>query len=404
MLPDSHLPLQTIFWASVFIVLYTYLIYPVLLIAISSLRQALGDIRYAASTRERRRRLGRSAEELPAVSVVFAAYNEEAVMAEKMANCAAIDYPREKIEFLAGCDGCSDRTVEIATAGAPPGARVLDLRPRSGKPSVLNRVTPMAAGEIVVLSDANTMFDPGAIRALVRHFADPSVGCVCGELRLLSPDGTPKPEGLYWRYEVFLKFFEGRMNMLLGANGGVFAIRRELFQPLPKNAIIDDFLIAMNIIQQGYRSVYDREAVGYEEAAASVQHEFHRRTRIGAGNYHALRYTWRLLLPWAGWICFSYWSHKVFRWLAPFALAAGFASAVALAWHPFYAVCAAAGVAGALLALLGYRMELRRAPRAIFSIPYYFLSMNLALFLGFIRFLTGGQSTVWRRTAREKKA
>lgn len=393
----------TLFWVSTGLVLYTYFLYPILLVCLAGVRQIRSDVRYAFNARDRRRKHAET-EYLPTVSVVFAAYNEASVIAEKMQNCRELDYPRDRLEILVGCDGCSDATVEIARAANVPEVDVLDLRPRSGKPSVLNSVTPRATGEIVVFSDANTMFAPSAIRALARHFVDPSIGCVCGELRLVSPDGTPKSEGLYWRYEVFLKFFESRMGMLLGANGGVFAIRRNLFSPLPKHAIIDDFLIGMNIVEQGYRCIYDREAYAIEEAAPTVQHEFHRRTRIGAGSFHALRYTWRLLMPTAGRIAFAYWSHKVFRWLVPFALCIAFLSALALLPNPFYAACALGGVGMAVLGMIGYRMESRQSSRALFSVPYYFLSMNLALFLGFIRFVMGAQSTVWRRTAREKKA
>jgi cellulose synthase/poly-beta-1,6-N-acetylglucosamine synthase-like glycosyltransferase len=280
---------------------------------------------------------------------------------------------------------------------------------RSGKPEVLNRLLREARGEIVVLSDANTMLAPDAVENLVRHFQDPAIGCVCGELRLVSPDGTPKSEGLYWRYEVFLKTMEGRLGLLLGANGGVYAIRRALFAPLPQNAIIDDFLVAMRIRAQGYRVIYDPEAVAVEEAAAGVRDEFKRRVRIGAGNFHALGLTASLLTPLAGRIFFSYWSHKVIRWLVPFALPVAFVAATTLAaaggpeaW--FYALCALGGIAVALLAGVGYRLELRQVHRSIFSVPYYFLSMNLALFLGFVRFLNGGQTTVWQRTAREKQA
>src|SRR5207249_1835521 len=159
---------------------------------------------------------------------------------------------------------------------------------------------------------ANTIIDRGAIRALVRHFRDAAVGCVSGELKLTAPCDAPKDEQTYWRYEVFLKILESRLNIVPGVNGTIFAIRRELYEPLPPYGIIDDFLIAMNIRGRRYRVIYDTEAIAHEEAALSIRHEFTRRIRIAAGAFHALRDTWRMLLPTAGPIAFSYWSHKVF--------------------------------------------------------------------------------------------
>jgi cellulose synthase/poly-beta-1,6-N-acetylglucosamine synthase-like glycosyltransferase len=406
--------LPYIFWISTGLVIYTYAVYPLLLIAIAGIQQVVRDMRYAASRGDRRRKAVRGYH--PRVSLVFSAYNEEAVIAAKMENCRTLTYPTEMLEILAGCDGCSDRTAELARAAKLPNLTVFDsgeFAGRSGKPEVLNRLVKLATGEFVIFSDANTMLAPDAIALLARHFNDPEgkekIGCVCGELRVQSRAGGPSTEGAYWRYEVFLKFLESRLGLLLGANGGVFAIRRDLFTPLPKQAIIDDFLVAMRIHDAGYSVVYDPEATALEEAAAGVRDEFKRRVRIGAGNFHALRFTARLLSPTSGRVFFSYWSHKILRWLVPFALPLAFAAAVGIAecdqfsdaLRLFCGACAAGGLLMILLGLVGYRLELRDIHRSIFSVPYYFLSMNLALLLGFVRFVTGEQTTVWHRTARE---
>jgi cellulose synthase/poly-beta-1,6-N-acetylglucosamine synthase-like glycosyltransferase len=333
------------------------------------------------------------------VSLVFAAHNEAAVIEEKLRNCAALAYPAERLEVLIGCDACTDNTVPLARAAGISNVQVFDFVQRGGKPSVLNRLMPFASGDLVVFCDANTLFERDTIHRLVRHFTRPDVGCVCGELRLRSaPEGNV--EGVYWKYETLLKFLESRMNMLLGANGGVFAIRRQLFRPIPSTGIIDDFLIAMQVRSVGYRIIYDPEAVAWEEAPPNIRHEFRRRVRIGAGNFSALRYTWKLLLPSAGAIAFSYWSHKVCRWLAPVALCSGMVAAVFLAAQPLYAAWAALGVLLIALASAGYRLETRGKHRRLFSIPYYFLSMNLALLLGMFRFLRGSQTLVWNPTVR----
>jgi cellulose synthase/poly-beta-1,6-N-acetylglucosamine synthase-like glycosyltransferase len=389
-----------VFWICIAEVAYTFAVYPLLLVAAGALAQVVRDIKYALRRHERRQRVAPGT--LPAVSLVFAAHNEAAVIEGKMSNCAAIDYPADLLEIVVGCDACDDGTPAAALAAGLPNVRVEDYPIRSGKPEVLNRTIPRARNAIVVLSDANTMLDPEAVLHLARHFADPRVGCVCGELRFTTQDGAVKSEGAYWRYEQILKFFESRMNMMVGANGGVFAIRRDLFTPLPPFAIIDDFLIAMRIRGFGYKVVYDPQAVAYEETGADARQEFQRRIRIGAGAWHALRYTWRMLLPSAGSVFFSYWSHKVMRWAAPFALSLALLSALLLSSHPFYRACALAGLTAVGAAWYGHSRELSgQRIGGLFAIPYYFLSMNLALMLGFFRFISGTRTSIWQRTARQ---
>jgi cellulose synthase/poly-beta-1,6-N-acetylglucosamine synthase-like glycosyltransferase len=226
---------------------------------------------------------------------------------------------------------------------------------------------------------------------------------VCGELRLRSR-GRPSGEQLYWRFETLLKFLESRLDMLVGANGAVFAIRRPLFAPIPADGVVDDFLVAMNVRSRGYRVIYEPEAVAWEEVAPDARHEFRRRVRIGAGNFLALRHTWRMLSPTAGAVSLAFWSHKVCRWLVPVFLAAAQISAAMLAREPLYGLAAILGGLIVLLALLGRRLDLRARYWAPASIPYYFLSMNLALFFGLIVFGRGTQSLVWTPTARTVSA
>jgi cellulose synthase/poly-beta-1,6-N-acetylglucosamine synthase-like glycosyltransferase len=321
------------------------------------------------------------------------------VIAAKIRNCLEQEYPLDRLEILIGCDACADRTAAAAVAMGSPNLRVIEYSERSGKPGTLNQLVPEAHGDVVVFSDANTLFAPGALRSLMRHFAQPQVGCVAGDLRL-RPAGGSETEGIYWRYESFLKFLESRLNMMVGAHGGMFATRRSLYEPLPEGTIVDDFLTAMRIRERGYRVVYDPEAVGYEETN-SIGQEFRRRVRIGAGNLHALRYTWRLLSPGAGLVAFSYWSHKVLRWLVPFALLLAFGCSVALARETPYAVFAVLSVWFVLMGWIGYRLERNRVRIRMLSVPCYFLSLNLALLCGFILYVCGRERGVWRPTARE---
>lgn len=389
--------LQALLAASAGMVLYTYCGYPLVLLLLTTVKQIAADIRFGLGKRNRRRSKGNS--QLPKVSMVFAAHNEARVIGQKMRNCKNLDYPVDRLEILVGCDGCTDRTAALARQANVPNARILEISKRVGKPATLNLLVPLAQGDIIVLCDSNTMFQPEALVSLVRHFEEQNVGSVCGELRLV--DGQKRnPENLYWKYETMLKFLESRLNMLVGANGGIFAIRRELFSPLPPDGIIDDFLVAMRIRAAGHRVVYDPEAVAIEELAEGVRHEFQRRIRIGAGNFHALKYTWTLLNPAMGWVAFSYWSHKVFRWVVPLALCIAEASAILLASDLKYAVVAALGAVIVGLGFARYRLDLRGGHCARFSLPYYFLSMNLALLLGFVRFLQQSQSTHWNPTPR----
>ncbi len=386
------------FWMSVGLLLYTYCGYPLILIVLGSLKQLKSDLRFGLARRTRR--ISRDPADSPRVSIVFAAHNEEAVIAQKMLNCAHLEYPAESLEILVGCDGCTDATAARARFAAPPNASVYEFPERCGKPTVLNKLLPRARGEVVVFCDANTEFEPDAIHALVRHFTRPEIGCVCGELRLRSRSGQATGEQLYWRFETLLKFLESRLNMLVGANGALFAIRRSLFVTIPSDGIVEDFLIAMKVRAAGYRVVYEPEAIAWEDVAPNARQEFRRRVRIGAGNFHALRHTWRMLNPMAGAVALAFWSHKVCRWLVPLFLAAAQISAAMLTREPVYGAAAVLGGVLVLLALLGHHLDLRARYWAPASVPYYFLSMNLALLLGLVAFGRGTQSVVWTPTAR----
>jgi cellulose synthase/poly-beta-1,6-N-acetylglucosamine synthase-like glycosyltransferase len=390
--------MKLLFWIPLALVIYTYLGYPLLLFVLASMHQVMRDLKFALRRSERR---SRNSDELPSVSLIFSAFNEEAVIKDKMSNCAELKYPAPLLEVLIGCDGCTDATAALARRAGVENTLIFDYPIRRGKPVVVNHLVDRARGEIVIFSDANTMLAPDALLRMVRHFQNPAVGCVCGELMLRTAANGNRTEGAYWRYEVFLKFLESRLNMLVGANGGIFAIRRTLFSPIPGHGIIDDFLVSLGVRQKGFRLVYDPEATATEQAAITVGDEFRRRVRIGAGNFHALRYTWKLLSPTAGLVSLAYWSHKVLRWLVPLALVLALCSAMSLAGQRFYAFATIAALALCAMGLVGYYLERDSIRTRLFGIPYYFLSMNLALALGLLRCLSGRQMIVWNRTPRE---
>jgi len=340
-------------------------------------------------------------DELPAISVLIAAYNEEAEIEARILNLLALDHPRVKCEILIASDGSSDRTNAIVREYADHGVRLLDFPERRGKSSVLNDAFQVVSHDIVVLSDANTQMDPGSLRSMASWFQDARIGVVCGRLVLTDPRTGRNVDSLYWKFETFLKKAESRLGALLGSNGGIYAIRKELFQPIPANTIVDDFVIPLQARQRtGCEIVYDRNAVACEETPERIRSEFHRRTRIGAGGFQSIGLLRGLLHPKHGWICFTFWSHKVLRWLCPFFLMTAFAANVFLASQPIFLALLLVQIA--FYAVSGAAAWLPARPRSLrfLRLGTMFTSMNLALLFGFFRWLRGSQKAAWTRTAR----
>jgi len=389
---------RAFFWVSLGLVAYSYLGYPIVLAIWTGLREALAGARFLSGGPDRRQR--RRDDHWPAVSVVFSAFDEEACIRQKIENCLALDYPPEKLEVLVGCDGCTDRTAEVALEVGDPRVRVIEL-PRGGKATALSRLVPIATGEVVVLTDANTMMDRGAVRSLTRHFHDAAVGAVVGRLRLYNRVRREYEESLYWRYETILKYYEGKLGCVVGANGGLYAIRRLLFSVLTPGTIIDDFVIPVRIAARGWRVPFEPEAVAYEETTEDYEREFGRRARIGAGNWQSLSLVPDLLDPRSGFLAFAFVSHKLLRWAAPFLLAIALVLSVPLAMRegPAYRLLLLGQLAFYGLAFLG-RTGSAGPLRRVASIAHYFVAMNVALAVGFWRFMRGTQSAAWNRTAR----
>lgn len=387
-----------VFWLCLGGVVHTYFTYPITLIGWEAVRGALTDLRYLGGKRDRRR--PREPLTLPFVSVVVAAWNEADVIGEKVKNSLELDYPLEKFELIVGSDGSDDGTDDIVVGFEDPRVRLSGARERAGKVSVLNRTIPSATGDIIVLSDANTMLEPDAIRRLVRHFSDPGVGAVCGRLRLYNPRKSGYEESSYWLYESFLKLHEGKRGAVMGANGGIYAIRKSLFSPLPPDTIVDDFVIAMRCLQRGYRVVYDPEAVAIEETTEDYAKERIRRVRIAAGNFQSLGMVGSLLHPRNGFAAYAFFSHKLLRWLAPFLLILLFLANLSLLHHTLYQATLAAQLLFYWLALIGYAVRLPGALGRLASVARYFVEMNVGMAQGFVRYLRRTQKVTWQRTAR----
>jgi len=390
--------LTIIFWVLIGFVLYAYAGYFVLLVLLSSIAQLLRDLEFLFGRRDRR---PSPSAELPSVSLLVAAYNEEKVIAERVRNALASDYPSNKLEIVIASDGSSDQTAAIVREFEDQGVKLFDYKERAGKVSVLNKSIPQCSGEIVVLSDANTVYKPDAIRNLVRHFEDDSLGVSVGEMRLGSPDADYAAEQRYWQFELMLKFMENRLGVVVGGNGGIYAIRKKLFEPVPSYTITDDFVIPMKICAKNVQMVYEPEALAFEETARDIAAEATRRTRIAAGNFQSIWTNRALLNPLRGWIAFCFWSHKVARWLVPFELLGIFVVNAAMSLEPgLYRWLFAGQVTFYAMAGIGHVVRRPRALRRVFGLPHYFTVMNLSLLRGFIRCVFGRQATAWKRTER----
>jgi cellulose synthase/poly-beta-1,6-N-acetylglucosamine synthase-like glycosyltransferase len=391
--------MEPIFWISLALLAATYLGYPLALIAWDAGRQALEGWRFLGGGGDRRRLAGTAS--LPRLTVVVSAFDEAGCIRQKVENSLALDYPADRLEILIGCDGCTDTTAARARSVGDPRVKVVELSGRAGKAAVLNRLIPEASGDLILLTDANAMLEPGAARALARHFEDPAVGAAVGRLRLYDRERRAFAEGVYWKYETFLKHYEGKHGCVVGANGAIYALRRHLFAPLPAGTITDDFVIPMRLAMKGWRIPFEPAAVAVEEIAGDAPRELGRRTRIGAGNWQALRQLPGLLNPARGFLFAAFVTHKLLRWTAPLFLALAFVSHWVLAIRPEaygYQLLLAPHLAFYGAALLGDEApgQLGRISLAI----RHFLQMNFALAAGFWRWARGTQAAAWERTPR----
>jgi len=386
-----------IFWTCLSLVSYTYVLYPCVLFVIYAFAQARTDLRFLTTRRDRRRRALGDAE-LPSVTLIVPAYNEEAHLKDKIANVGEIDYPRDRLQVIVVSDGSTDRTNEILAAVDDPAIETLLLPARSGKATALNRALERARHGVLVFSDASTLFRPDAIRRLVRHFADPRVGVVCGALGFRGGDEFSRTEGVYWRYETSLRLMEARLGATLTASGAIYALRRECYRPLMADDVIDDFVVPMRARALGFQVVFDPEAQAIEFAGESVRDEFTRRVRIATGSFRALRELAQV--PLAPLACLAFFSHKVLRWVLPFLLIGLFGANLALLDDGrLYQGMLAAQCAFYLWAGVGFvfRERVRRVPLALLC--YFLVAINVAFLVGFLRFLGGRKETAWQRVS-----
>ena len=383
--------LALLFWSSLFLLFWTYFGYPLLMLLwskIAPLPIEKDDV-------------------LPSVTLLIPAYNEADVIARKLDNTVALTYPKDKLQVLVVDDGSTDGTTDIIQSYADRGITLLRQPQRGGKMGAVNMGFANAEGEFVVLSDASPDYEAGAIQTLVRGFADETVGVIVGTLAVWdSTRGVAKQAGLYWKYERALRKWESNTGSTVAVHGNMFAMRRKLFKPLAAGTVNDEFSLAMETIRQGYRVVYEPDALSYDDASTSMGDEFNRRARINAGRYQALFGAGYLNAPNLN-MTFRLFSHKLLRPLSPiFMLLALLLNILLVAlltgedvvW--LYGLLLAGQLAFYALAWLGGVFEKRGYRKVIFfSVPYFFVSSNLAALVGFWRWLRGSQRVTWQKRA-----
>ncbi len=341
--------------------------------------------------------------QLPPLTLIISAYNERAVIAGKIQNALALDYPRELLEIVVVSDASSDGTDEIVAAYADRGVRLARQSERRGKTAGLNAVMPSITSDLVVFSDANAIYEPSAIRALVRNFGDPQVGCVTGEARYLSSDASTAATGerAYWRYEIWIKRLETAVGSMVGGDGAIYAIRRDLWRTLPDDAI-NDFLNPLQIVRDGWRAVYESEAVCYEEPAGTARREWHRRVRIVSRSWRAVFQASGALNPLrVGWFAVCLVSHKVLRWLTGVFLLTAALSSAALVARAAWPVAITVPV---LLVLGLWLVGGWRFTRQLVALGLYYVIITVASLVGLIFGVGGRVSGVWNTPRAEAAA
>ena len=390
-----------ILYSSIFLVFYNYAGYAILVYLVNKLgkkRPPGSPIRDS---------------DLPAVSFIVAAYNEESCIREKVINSLAQTYPPEKIEFIFVTDGSTDNSPAVVSQY--PSVKLLHETQRRGKTAAMNRAVTAAKGDVVIFSDANALLNDLATKNIARHYLDSRVGGVSGEKKVLAASASNEVgegEGLYWKYESFLKKLDSEFYSVVGAAGELFSVRRELYKPVEESVILDDFIISLRVGEKGYRVIYEPDACASELPSLSIKDESKRKIRIAAGGFQSIVMLRTLLLFWKQpRLSFLYISHRVLRWtLTPLCLMLAFVSNLALILPGEEGQPAPSLSFQALFIIqvifYGMAVVAKLFPFGIgrhrlFKLPYYFVFMNVSVVQGFFRFLSRTQSSVWEKARRE---
>lgn len=395
--------INIIFWASLFIIFYSYIGYGILLWIILRIKSVF-------SSKNREPGTGKPEPAWPAVALVVAAYNEEDFILQKIENTLALDYPKDKLELIFITDGSSDNTPAIISRY--PGILLLHQPERRGKVAAMNRAIQHVQASLVIFCDANTLLNKDCVREIVKHYENPKVGGVAGEKKIMQQGkdaAAAAGEGLYWKYESFLKRLDSALYTTVGAAGELFSVRKSLFEQAPEGTIIEDFVQSLKLVINGYVVRYEPNAYAAEAPSASIKDEMKRKVRICAGAFQAMVLLKELFnvfkYPVAS---FQFISHRILRWTAcPVALVLLLISNLLIVWLGggiFYQVVLAGQLLFYIMGITGWIYASRNIRLKAVYIPFYFLFMNLSVFIGFSRFLRNKQTVLWEKAARQKIA
>ena len=392
------LTLKILFWASLIIVFYTYIGYGILLYIIIRLKRLFwGSPQKAVLPAD---------DELPSMTLMICAYNEEDVVAEKMENTLALDYPKDKLRIMWVTDGSSDRTNELLKAY--PEVDIVFSPERRGKTAALKHGLRELKTRYVAFTDANTMINAGALREIARLFTDPTVGCVSGEKRVAARKAgemAAEGEGLYWRYESTLKRWDNELYSTMGAAGELYAMDPKLCREVPDEALLDDFMMSMYVVQAGKRIAYTPDAYAQEYGSANIFEESKRKRRIAAGGLQSIWWLRSMLNPFhQPLVTFQYVSHRVLRWsITPVAMVLLLFANIALVVMGagnFYMVILILQILFYLMALAGWLLNRYGYKNKLLYTAYYFMFMNFNVFRGMAYLRTHGKSGAWEKAKR----
>lgn len=383
---------ELVFWLSCGIVFYNYAGYAIFIFIVNKLKN--------------KKQLPSPPDYYPSVSFIVAAFNEEDCIEKKILNSLEQLYPSDKIEFIFITDGSNDATPDIVRKYSS--VQLLHSTERKGKTAALNRAVLHASNEILIFSDANTILNKEASSNIAKHYFDKIVGGVAGEKKVITlesdEENAANSEGFYWKYESFLKKLDSEFFTVVGAAGELFSVRKNLYEPVAPEVILDDFIISMKIAQKGYRIIYEPSAFAMELPSFSIEDEKKRKVRISAGGFQSIAMLPEALFFWKHIkLSFLYISHRVLRWtLSPLCLILALISNFALAsfssnvYKYFFVLQAAFYLAG-----LAYQFSLTVRKRfSVLKLPYYFIFMNVSVFHGFFKYLQKKQSSAWEKSRR----
>jgi cellulose synthase/poly-beta-1,6-N-acetylglucosamine synthase-like glycosyltransferase len=392
--------LTVLFWILFFILFYTYLGYALVLFLIHHTKKIFSAAKTPPNTTSYE----------PEVCLFVTAFNEKDYIKQKVENSFSLDYPKEKVQYVWITDGSDDGTPEMLMKYK--NLEVYHLPERRGKMHAMNRGMKFVKTPVVIFSDTNTILSKESIREITAQFRNPEVGCVAGEKRIAGKKADAAAaagEGLYWKYESWVKKMDAELNSAVGAVGELFAIRRELFQEVEPDTILDDFMISLRIAREGYKIAYTPNAYAEETASLNVSEELKRKIRIAAGGIQTIFRLKSLLNPFKyGLLTWQYFSHKVLRWtLAPLSLFAIFVVNVIMVWTSgnwvtpdFYTFFLYIQTIGYFLAFAGWILENNQLRFKLLFVPYYFTAINYAAIRGMYRYFKGKQTVKWEKSKR----